>query len=113
LDEFRSNDDGRLVWVGQGGDWRNHQWGTSATFDGTTYGWGLPILQYDETGNTAIVRIGDGNPDLNLGLSSSLTWKGLTFYTLFGSQIGGHVYNRTNRSEEHTSELQSRENLVC
>ncbi|NLG63792.1 MAG: SusC/RagA family TonB-linked outer membrane protein [Candidatus Cloacimonetes bacterium] len=96
-DEFMVNDDGLLVWVGQGGDWRNHQWGTSATFDGTTYGWGLPILQYDETGNTAIVRIGDGNPDLNLGLSSSLTWKGLTFYTLFGSQIGGHVYNRTNQ----------------
>lgn len=96
-DEFMVNDDGLLVWVGAGGDWRNHQWGSSAEFGDITYDWGTPIRQYDETGNPAVVRIGDGNPDLHLGLSSSLTWKGLNFYALFDSQIGGDVYNRTNQ----------------
>lgn len=95
--EFQVNDDGLLVWVGPGGDWRNHQWGTSAEFDGVEYDWGTPIRQFDETGNPAVVRIGDGNPDLHLGLSSNLTWKGLNFYALLDSQIGGDVYNRTNQ----------------
>jgi TonB-linked SusC/RagA family outer membrane protein len=42
--EFQVNDDGLVVWVGAGGDWRNHQWGTSSTGLDITYGWGLPIL---------------------------------------------------------------------
>src|SRR5690606_28612617 len=95
--EFQVNDDGLLVWVGPGGDWRNHQWGTEAEYDGRTYGWGLPILEYDATGSPAVVRIGDGNPDMHLGISSNVQWKGLTFYTLFDSEIGADVYNRTNQ----------------
>ncbi len=95
--EFQVNDDGLLVWVGPGGDWRTHQWGTDTEFGDQTYEWGLPILEYDETGSPAVVRIGDGNPDMHLGFSSNLRWKSLTLYTLFDSQIGGDVYNRTNQ----------------
>ncbi|HSH45062.1 MAG TPA: TonB-dependent receptor, partial [Longimicrobiales bacterium] len=96
-DQFQVNDDGLLVWVGEGGDWRNHQWGTSTEIDGQDYDWGMPILEYDETGSPAVVKMGDGNPDVHVGLSSSLRWKGLSLYTLFDSQIGGDVYNRTNQ----------------
>jgi len=95
--EFMVNDDGLLVWVGAGGDWRNHQWGTSAEYGDVTYDWGRPILQLGDNGIPAIVRIGDGNPDMHFGFSSNLTWKSLNFYTLFDSQIGGDVYNRTNQ----------------
>lgn len=95
--QFQVNDDGLLVWVGEGGDWRNHAWGTSTTFNDRTFGWGLPILEYDETNNPSVVRIGDGNPDFRFGISSNLRWKSFTFYTLFDSQVGGDVYNRTNQ----------------
>ena len=96
-DEFQVNDDGLLVWVGPGGDWREQQWGTSSTGLDATYDWGMPILQLDEAGNSAVVEIGDGNPDLNWGLSSDVQWKGLSLYALLSAQVGGDVYNRTNQ----------------
>src|SRR5690606_32963164 len=38
----------------------------------------------------------------------------IILHHLDGQQVGGHGANRAERrSEEHTSELQSRENLVC
>ncbi|HSJ24712.1 MAG TPA: SusC/RagA family TonB-linked outer membrane protein [Longimicrobiales bacterium] len=95
--EFQVNDDGLVVWVGAGGDFRNHQWGTTASIDGTTYRWGMPILQVDDEGSSAVVRIGDSNPDLNWGLSSNVTWRGLTLYGLLNAQVGGDIYNRTNQ----------------
>jgi len=96
-DQFQVNDDGLLVWVGEGGDWRNQQWGTSTTLDGRTFGWGLPILELDDEGNSAIRKIGDSNPDLNLGISSSVAWGNFNFYGLLSAQIGGDIYNRTNQ----------------
>jgi hypothetical protein len=80
--EFQVNDDGLLVWVGAGGDWRNHQWGTSSTGLDITYGWGLPILQRDEAGTSAVVRIGDTNPDFSWGVSSNLQWGDLSVFSL-------------------------------
>jgi TonB-linked SusC/RagA family outer membrane protein len=95
--QFQVNDDGLLVWVGEGGNWRNHQWGTSASIEETTYFWGMPILQLDEGGSSAVVRIGDSNPDFNWGLSSNLRYGNLTVYALVNSQVGGDVYNRTKQ----------------
>jgi TonB-linked SusC/RagA family outer membrane protein len=95
--QFDVNDDGLVVWVGENGNWRNHRWGTSTDIDGTTYRWGMPILQLEEAGTSAVVRIGDSNPDLNWGLSSNLTWRNLTVYGLIGAQVGGDIYNRTNQ----------------
>jgi TonB-linked SusC/RagA family outer membrane protein len=99
-DEFQVNDDGLVVWVGPGGDWRTHQWGTSVDDLGTdlrTYNWGVPILQYDSTGNPAVVRIGNGNPDFHWGLSSTLHYKGLSVFGLLDVKVGGDVYNRTKQ----------------
>jgi hypothetical protein len=95
--QFQVNDDGLVVWVGEGGNFRNHQWGTSTTIDGTSYGWGMPILERDEDGASAVVRIGNTNPDMNWGLSSNLTWRNLTVYGLLNGQVGGNIYNRTNQ----------------
>jgi len=95
--QFQVNDDGLVVWVGEGGDWRNHQWGTSASLEGRTYGWGLPVLELDEAGNSTISQIGNSNPDLNFGLSSNVRWGNLTVYGLLNAQIGGDIYNRTNQ----------------
>lgn len=96
-DQFQINDDGLLVWVGEGGNWRNHQWGTSTSLDGRTFGWGLPILDLDEQGSSRIAPIGNSAPDFNFGVSSNLRWRGFTLYTLFDSQVGGDIYNRTNQ----------------
>jgi TonB-linked SusC/RagA family outer membrane protein len=95
--QFQVNDDGLVVWVGEGGDFRNHRWGTSANVGGTTYGWGMPVLQVDERGTSAVVRVGDSNPDLNWGMSSNMNWRGLTLYGLVNAQVGGEIYNRTKQ----------------
>lgn len=96
-DQFQVNDDGLLVWVGTGGSWRDRNWGASSTGLDATYSWGLPILQLDEGGSSAVTRIGDTNPDLNWGLSSNVQWRNFTLYGLLNAQIGGDIYNRTNQ----------------
>jgi TonB-linked SusC/RagA family outer membrane protein len=96
-DQFQVNDDGLLVWVGQGGDWRDGQWGTSSEDLDRTYGWGLPILEVDETGTSVVSRIGDSNPAFNWGLSSNVQWRDLTVYALVNAQVGGDIYNRSKQ----------------
>jgi len=95
--QFQVNDDGLVVWVGEGGNWRDHRWGTTGSVDGRTFNWGMPILQQDEAGTSSVVRIGNSNPDLNWGLSSNMTWRGVTLYGLLSGQVGGDIYNRTNQ----------------
>jgi hypothetical protein len=95
--EFQVNDEGLLVWVGPGGDWREAAWGTTGTVNGTDYRWGQPILDYDENGVPTVSRIGDSNPDFRWGISSTLDWKGISIFGLLDAQVGGDVYNRTNQ----------------
>jgi len=99
-DEFQLNDEGYLVWVGTGGNWQQPQWGTASLPLGTdqrTYQWGIPNLQYDSTGNPAVLKIGDANADMHLGLSTTFRWKGLSVFGLLDMQFGGDVYNRTKQ----------------
>lgn len=96
-DEFQVNDDGLLVWVGPNGDWRDQQWGASSTGLDDSYNWGMPILELDEDGNSAVRRIGDSNPAFNWGLSSNVQWRNLSLYGLLNAQVGGDIYNRTNQ----------------
>jgi hypothetical protein len=95
--QFDVNDDGLVVWVGEGNSYRDRLWGTSSSDLDATYNWGMPILQLDEEGNSAVVEIGDSNPDLNWGVSSNVAWRNFTFYGLLGGQVGGNIYNRTNQ----------------
>ncbi len=95
--EFQVNDEGLLVWVGPGGNWRNAAWGTTGTVNGADYRWGQPILEYDENGIPTVGKIGDSNPDFRWGISSTLDWKGLSIFGLVDAQVGGNVYNTTNQ----------------
>ncbi len=105
--EFDVNDEGLLVWVGLDaagqpkqytqGEVATGGWGTSATIGTRTYGWGLPIKLRDSTGNDAVVRIGDGNPDYHWGVSNSVSWNNFDLYALVDAQVGGQNYNQTNQ----------------
>jgi outer membrane receptor protein involved in Fe transport len=55
----------------------------------------MPIKVKDADGNDAFVKIGDTNADFKVGLTSTLSWKGLTFYMLWQYKQGGDIYNRT------------------
>ena len=56
-------------------------------------------ILWDEDGNGVadITKIGDGNPDFNLGLSSTFSWKNIQLYALFDFKNGGDVYNYTHQ----------------
>jgi len=99
--EFQTNDEGLLVWVGPGNTFRDGEskklWGTSATIGATNYGWGQPIVLKDQTGSSALVKIGDGNPDFHFGVSNNVSWRNLSFYGLVDFVKGGQVYNQTRQ----------------
>ena len=56
-----------------------------------------PIQLRDATGAVAFVKIGDGSPDFNLGITNTLTYKGIQFYFLVDIMKGGDVYNRKSQ----------------
>ncbi len=106
---FEVNDDGYLVPVGQGNSYSSGTgadgmvgtdddlWGTRIDVDGTSYRWGIPIKFYDEVEETAIVEIANAVPDFNLGVNTTLSYKGMSLYMLWGAQVGGDVYNFTKQ----------------
>ena len=99
--EFNVNDDGVLVWVGPDNTFKDGEtkklWGTSTTIGTGNYGWGMPIKLTDSTGNSAVVKIGDGNPDFHFGVSNNVDWHRFSFYGLVDVNVGGQVYNQTNQ----------------
>ncbi|HEY4217931.1 MAG TPA: SusC/RagA family TonB-linked outer membrane protein [Gemmatimonadaceae bacterium] len=95
---FEVNDDGLLVAVGPGSHYTDAgKWGSTVVSNGTTYQWGMPIIQLDSTGQQAFTRIGDGNPRFHYGISNNVSWKGFQFYGLLDTQVGGNVYNQNNQ----------------
>jgi TonB-linked SusC/RagA family outer membrane protein len=99
--EFRVNDDGYLVWVGQNTSWRDgvarNLWGTSTIIDGISYNWGIPIVQSDSLGFPVISKIGESAPDFTVGWNNTLNWRGFAFYTQLHAQVGGNTYNATKQ----------------
>lgn len=55
------------------------------------------IYLTDENGERLSTQIGDTNPDWNLGLSSTLKYKGVSLYFLIDHQQGGDIYNYTKQ----------------
>jgi TonB-linked SusC/RagA family outer membrane protein len=100
-DAFQVNDDGLLVAVGAGNSWKDgvakNLWGTNVVIDGVSYAWGRPIMQLNDDGTAATVRIGDANPDLKWGISQQLQWRDFTLGMLVDGQLGGEVYNSTKQ----------------
>ncbi len=99
---FQRNDDGYLVWVGEGNDWREgvtkNLW--SATLPsadapwGTGLFWGMPIMLRDETGSGQVVPIGNALPDFRFAISQNFNWRRLTVYGLLDASIGQEVWNQ-------------------
>ncbi len=57
-----------------------------------------PMYLFDEeTGDEAIVKIGDTNPDFELGLSGNLNWKNFGLFMVWNWSQGGEVYNYTKQ----------------
>ncbi|MDZ7362786.1 MAG: SusC/RagA family TonB-linked outer membrane protein [candidate division KSB1 bacterium] len=111
-DQFNVNDDGYVVWVGAGKTFRDgiaqKLWGTSTTLTDErkvnhTFRWGIPIKfsepVFDRQGNflrySNYVKIGETQPDFNLGFHSDFRWKNVHVYTVLDAQIGGDIYNQT------------------
>ena len=56
------------------------------------------IRKWDpEANQLAVGFIGDTNPDFNMGVKNTLTYRNLRLYTLIDMQIGGDVYNYTKQ----------------
>ena len=98
--EFQVNDDGYLVWVGDGNSWQDgitkKLWGTSTSIGGATYNWGRPIQYKDETGN-ALHQMGTSVPDFSYSFNGNFRFQGLSVFALFDGQSGGHIYNHTRQ----------------
>ena len=106
-DEFQLNDEGYVVWVGQGNGWQdgvaNGLWASSFTDEqGVSHDWGLPTIRRDENGVAEISLLGRSEPDMQFGWMNNLRWKNLGLHVHFQGQIGGNVYNgRRQRLYQH------------
>jgi hypothetical protein len=78
IDMYEINSDGYVVPAGS---------------QGTDYE--IPVVLKDENGQNAVVKIGDGTPDFNLKLTSTLKYKNFSFYMLWDWKQGGDIYNKT------------------
>ena len=114
-DQFGVNDDGYVVWVGAGVTFKDgiasKKWGTSSTglVDESlvpfTYRWGIPIKYGEIVGKNALgrniynnfVKLGESQPDFNMGFHSDFRWKNINVYTVLDAQIGGNIYNHNGQ----------------
>ncbi len=57
-----------------------------------------PILwDKDANGVADLSKIGDGNPNFSLGLSTTVIWRSFQVYALFDLKNGGDIYNYTHQ----------------
>jgi TonB-linked SusC/RagA family outer membrane protein len=56
-----------------------------------------PYQWFDASGNPVYAKIGDVNPDFNMGFNTTFTWKGLNVFALVEWKKGGDVYNQTKQ----------------
>lgn len=103
--EFQKNDDGYLVWVGEGRSWKDGAgpdgklstaddlWGTDGpSIRGAPVKWGVPIKAQDANGET-FLPIGKTTPDFSFSISNTVSWKNFTLYGLVDAVMGFDVYN--------------------
>ena len=57
----------------------------------------MTCLNADCTESAKVVKIGDVNPDFNLGLTSTASWKGLSLNGTLTWTKGGNIYNYTRQ----------------
>jgi TonB-linked SusC/RagA family outer membrane protein len=101
---FQRNDDGFIVWVGEGNSWRDgitkNLWqaqlsGDVSPYPGVAMNWGMPIILRDpETGSARQVALGHALPDYQLSMSHNVTFKRFSFYGLLQGAFGQSVWNQ-------------------
>jgi TonB-linked SusC/RagA family outer membrane protein len=98
-DHFAVDNNGFLVWTG-GQPLTANAWGTSSDFtaNGLPVMWGTPFAVECEnpvTGElTYICPVGNTQPDYSVGVSSTVSWRGLSLYGLLNAVQGFNVYNQ-------------------
>lgn len=98
---FQKNNEGYIVWVGQGNTPRDgitkNLWGTvlpaSASPWGTDVNWGMPLILRDSTGTGMKVALGNVMPDYRLGFSSTFNYRKLFLYAQVDGSYGQVVWN--------------------
>jgi hypothetical protein len=80
VDDFVYNSDGYLILKG-----------TENTVDEN------PVYMVNEDGSQTVGEIGNTNPDFNVGISNTFTYKGLSLYALLDWVQGGDIYNYTRQ----------------
>jgi TonB-linked SusC/RagA family outer membrane protein len=98
--QFQVNDDGLLVWVGNGNTWQDglskSLWGQSTYMSGAgisrELSWGMPIEIIDNDGSSDH-RIGKLTPDFTWSWSNTIRWNEFTINMLMDAQVGGSIYN--------------------
>jgi TonB-linked SusC/RagA family outer membrane protein len=96
--QFTVNDDGYVVWVGEGASWQDGLWGRTASINGVTYQWGLPIPERTEAGDIAWTKIGTSQPDFNYGLLNNFQFRNFTAHLHLRGQQGGNIYSNVRQA---------------
>ncbi len=100
--QFQINDEGFLVWVGEGNTYKDGiaktLWGKASSDMSATYNWGRPIQYVDVDSKTPkLHQIGTSVPDFGYAFNVNFRFQGLRVYALFDGQSGGNIYNRTRQ----------------
>jgi TonB-linked SusC/RagA family outer membrane protein len=107
--QFQVNDDGYLVWVGEGNSWQDGiakgLWGTSGSVAGRTYQWGMPFEMRDPDGNIDRRKIGSSMPDFNFGIMNMVHAGNFSVFAHLRGQIGGAIYEDVRQSLYHGGRL--------
>ena len=99
---YQRNDDGYLVWVGDGNTWRDgvtkNLWSATLPSAESPWGvglfWGMPIMLRDASGSASVVPIGNALPDFRFGISQNFQWRNLTLYALLDASMGQEIWNQ-------------------
>ena len=98
---YQKNDDGYLVWVGEGNSWRDgitkNLWGTALPGDQSPFGvktyFGMPMVLRDANGTAKISQLGNAMPRYRWANANNLSYKKLTVYALVDASVGRNVWN--------------------
>jgi len=99
--QFQVNDDGYLVWVGEGNSWQEgitkSLWGTTGptlpSLPGrkNTLTWGVPFAA--EENGTAYLKLGSAIPDFRWSMANNIQVGDWSVYALLDATVGKDVYN--------------------
>jgi hypothetical protein len=105
--EWQKNDDGWIVWVGQGNTWRDgitkNLWNAVNPASDSPWGqlsasrvnyWGMPVRLRDSTGSAVQTNNnGSALPSLRWSMGHTVSWNKFTGYMLFDAVQGRSVFN--------------------